>query len=274
MLATTATRAATRAVARRGFHTTRAQQSSPYHYPEGPYTNLPFNTKTRFFAVRYWSFMIVGFGAPFGIAGAFFFFLLLYSLMVVLTQFGGRSLADVSSSLVSGLVGGFWDDGGLRVWGTGWGKGDGGWVYAMLRKGAWIGDTLSMSKSRPHVFLFDSTGLRWTCACVTVRCFARGPGAAKRNGGGMKRDLGEHGDRMVGLLPRENCRRLVVWGSGDHGRVELGSRGKGPAGFKDSIWGVCPSIPGSFLLVGLLNRAQRAARRRRPRRAAGGMSGS
>lgn len=90
----------------------------------------------------------------------------------------------------------------------------------------------------------------------------------------MKRDLGEHGDRMVGLLPRENCRRLVVWGSGDHGRVELGSRGKGPAGFKDSIWGVCPSIPGSFLLVGLLNRAQRAARRRRPRRAAGGMSGS
>lgn len=73
MLATTATRAATRAVARRGFHTTRAQQSSPYHYPEGPYTNLPFNTKTRFFAVRYWTFMAVGFGAPFGIAGAFFF---------------------------------------------------------------------------------------------------------------------------------------------------------------------------------------------------------
>jgi len=90
MLATTTARAATRAVARRGFHTTRAQQSSPYHYPEGPYTNLPFNTKTRFFGVRYWSFMIVGFGAPFGIAGAFFF--LLPSSIVgraLLTWFGG-----------------------------------------------------------------------------------------------------------------------------------------------------------------------------------------
>ncbi|KAK1761216.1 hypothetical protein QBC47DRAFT_397189 [Echria macrotheca] len=59
-----------RAVARRGFSTTRARLSSPYHYPEGPYTNLPFNTKTKYFAVRYWSFMAVGFGAPFGIAGA------------------------------------------------------------------------------------------------------------------------------------------------------------------------------------------------------------
>lgn len=133
MLATTATRAATRAVARRGFHTTRAQQSSPYHYPEGPYTNLPFNTKTRFFAVRYWSFMIVGFGAPFGIAGAFFSSLLcsIVGRRVVLTQFGwGCSLADVSSSLVSGLVEGLRDDGGLRVGGNGGGgmgegKGDG-----------------------------------------------------------------------------------------------------------------------------------------------------
>ncbi|KAK1772333.1 putative cytochrome-c oxidase chain viic protein [Phialemonium atrogriseum] len=52
-------------VARRGFQTTRAQLSSPYHYAEGPYTNLPFNTKTRFFAFRYWSFCAAGFGLPF-----------------------------------------------------------------------------------------------------------------------------------------------------------------------------------------------------------------
>jgi cytochrome c oxidase subunit 7c len=44
-------------VARRGFHSTKAQLSSPYHYPEGPLTNIPFNPKTKFFAVRYWSFM-------------------------------------------------------------------------------------------------------------------------------------------------------------------------------------------------------------------------
>ncbi|KAK4455776.1 hypothetical protein QBC34DRAFT_75194 [Podospora aff. communis PSN243] len=57
-------------VARRGFQTTRAQMSSPYHYPEGPYSNLPFNTKTRFFGLRYWGFMATGFALPFGIAGA------------------------------------------------------------------------------------------------------------------------------------------------------------------------------------------------------------
>jgi len=57
-------------VARRGFQTSRAQMSSPYHYPEGPRSNLPFNTKTKYFAFRYWTFMAVGFGAPFGIARA------------------------------------------------------------------------------------------------------------------------------------------------------------------------------------------------------------
>ncbi|KAI1159521.1 cytochrome-c oxidase chain VIIc [Nemania serpens] len=55
-------------VARRAFHATRARLSSPYHYPEGPYSNLPFNTKTRFFAFRYWAYMFTGFFAPFGIA--------------------------------------------------------------------------------------------------------------------------------------------------------------------------------------------------------------
>ncbi|KAJ9133235.1 hypothetical protein NKR19_g9103 [Coniochaeta hoffmannii] len=56
-----------RIVARRAFSTTRAQLSSPYHYPEGPRSNLPFNTKTRFFALRYWGFLVTGFVAPFGI---------------------------------------------------------------------------------------------------------------------------------------------------------------------------------------------------------------
>ncbi|KAI8949300.1 cytochrome-c oxidase chain VIIc [Xylaria longipes] len=55
-------------ISRRAFHATRARLSSPYHYPEGPYSNLPFNTKTRFFAVRYWLYCITGFFAPFGIA--------------------------------------------------------------------------------------------------------------------------------------------------------------------------------------------------------------
>ncbi|KIW67275.1 hypothetical protein PV04_06540 [Phialophora macrospora] len=50
---------ATRLVARRGFTSTtrRMDAFSPYHYPEGPYTNLPFNPKTRFFWLRYWLFM-------------------------------------------------------------------------------------------------------------------------------------------------------------------------------------------------------------------------
>lgn len=82
-------RMATSAVARRGFSTTRAQLGSPYHYPEGPRSNIPFNPLTRFFFLRYWAFMsrlslsigvgdvwadiwiviAVGFGTPFAIAG-------------------------------------------------------------------------------------------------------------------------------------------------------------------------------------------------------------
>ncbi|KAJ2906965.1 cytochrome-c oxidase chain VIIc [Zalerion maritima] len=59
---------ASRLVFRRAFHTTRTRLSSPYHYPEGPHSNIPFNPKTRFFGLRYWSFCAVGFFAPFGIA--------------------------------------------------------------------------------------------------------------------------------------------------------------------------------------------------------------
>lgn len=64
MLSRAAVRASstTSMVARRGFHSTRAQMSSPYHYPEGPRSNIPFNPLTKFFAFRYWTFMAVGFG--------------------------------------------------------------------------------------------------------------------------------------------------------------------------------------------------------------------
>ncbi|KAF2418239.1 hypothetical protein EJ08DRAFT_703211 [Tothia fuscella] len=70
MLSRTVLRASTTTnlVARRGFQSTRAQLGSPYHYPEGPRSNIPFNPLTRFFALRYWGFMATGFGAPFAIA--------------------------------------------------------------------------------------------------------------------------------------------------------------------------------------------------------------
>ncbi|KAF2184334.1 hypothetical protein K469DRAFT_181459 [Zopfia rhizophila CBS 207.26] len=55
-------------IARRGFQSTRAQLSSPYHYPEGPRSNLPFNPLTKWFAVRYWAFCATGFFLPFGLA--------------------------------------------------------------------------------------------------------------------------------------------------------------------------------------------------------------
>ncbi|PGH16469.1 hypothetical protein AJ79_01800 [Helicocarpus griseus UAMH5409] len=55
-------------VARRGFHSTRPQMSSPFHYPEGPRTNLPFDPLKKGFFLKYWGFMVVGFGCPFAIA--------------------------------------------------------------------------------------------------------------------------------------------------------------------------------------------------------------
>ncbi|KAF2677309.1 hypothetical protein K458DRAFT_424163 [Lentithecium fluviatile CBS 122367] len=55
-------------VARRGFQSTRAQLSSPYHYPEGPRSNLPFDPLKKGFAFKYWGFMGTGFMLPFGLA--------------------------------------------------------------------------------------------------------------------------------------------------------------------------------------------------------------
>ena len=66
-----AVRSTTQAVvARRAFTTTRVRLSSPYHYPEGPYSNLPFDPRKKGFAWKYWTFCFVGFFTPFGIACA------------------------------------------------------------------------------------------------------------------------------------------------------------------------------------------------------------
>ena len=71
MLSRAAARTATSLVARRGFHASRAQLSSPYHYPEGPLSNIPFNPRSRWFGVKYWTVISVGFFSPFAIAGTF-----------------------------------------------------------------------------------------------------------------------------------------------------------------------------------------------------------
>ncbi|KAG6010957.1 hypothetical protein E4U21_002627 [Claviceps maximensis] len=68
MLSRAAVRTTNTLVARRGFHATRARMSSPYHYPEGPYSNLPFNPRSKWFGPGFWAFMATGFFAPFGIA--------------------------------------------------------------------------------------------------------------------------------------------------------------------------------------------------------------
>jgi hypothetical protein len=53
------------AVARRGFQTTRAARGghgptaagqSPYHYPEGPRSNLPFDPLKKGFAIKFWAY--------------------------------------------------------------------------------------------------------------------------------------------------------------------------------------------------------------------------
>ncbi|PGH27476.1 hypothetical protein AJ80_00716 [Polytolypa hystricis UAMH7299] len=59
---------ATSIIARRGFSSTRTQLASPFHYPEGPRSNIPFNPHTKYFFWRYWGYMTAGFGLPFAIA--------------------------------------------------------------------------------------------------------------------------------------------------------------------------------------------------------------
>ncbi|KAL4798872.1 hypothetical protein BDW69DRAFT_158281 [Aspergillus filifer] len=70
MNAATALRArmAANSVARRGFSTTRTQLGSPYHYAEGPRSNIPFDPLRKSFKYKYWAYMATGFGAPFLIA--------------------------------------------------------------------------------------------------------------------------------------------------------------------------------------------------------------
>lgn len=70
MFSRAAVRATTQVAGRRGFHATRSQMSSPYHYAEGPYTNIPFNPKKKTFPILFWGYCATGFSAPFLIAGA------------------------------------------------------------------------------------------------------------------------------------------------------------------------------------------------------------
>jgi hypothetical protein len=79
----TTSAATSQLVARRAFTTTRARLSSPYHYPEGPLSNLPFNPRKKGFAFWYWSFMATGFGLPFGVCGTFSFLIWRSILWVV-----------------------------------------------------------------------------------------------------------------------------------------------------------------------------------------------
>ena len=86
-------------VARRGFQSTRSQLASPYHYPEGPRSNLPFDPLKKGFAFKYWGFMgkltcvavaglrltyiATGFSLPFLLAGKHLHSTFHFSLSVV-----------------------------------------------------------------------------------------------------------------------------------------------------------------------------------------------
>lgn len=70
MFSRAAIRATTQVAGRRGFHATRSQMSSPYHYAEGPYSNIPFDPKKKTFPILFWGYCAAGFSAPFLIAGA------------------------------------------------------------------------------------------------------------------------------------------------------------------------------------------------------------
>lgn len=70
MFSRAAVRATTQVTGRRGFHATRPRMISPYHYAEGPYTNIPFNPKAKTFPILFWGYAATGFGLPFMIASA------------------------------------------------------------------------------------------------------------------------------------------------------------------------------------------------------------
>ncbi|KAK6517271.1 hypothetical protein TWF281_003931 [Arthrobotrys megalospora] len=57
-----------RTVARQNFSTSAPRMSSPYHYPTGPRSNLPFDPLNKFFSVKFIAFCSIGFALPFGIA--------------------------------------------------------------------------------------------------------------------------------------------------------------------------------------------------------------
>lgn len=98
MFSRAAVRATTQVAGRRGFHATRSQMSSPYHYPEGPYTNIPFNPKAKTFPLLFWGFCAGGFGAPFLIASALYrTFTLCEGMIVRANSFSLFSVANLQA---------------------------------------------------------------------------------------------------------------------------------------------------------------------------------
>ncbi|RMZ66090.1 elongator complex 1 [Pyrenophora seminiperda CCB06] len=81
-------------VTRRGFQSTRAQFASPYHYPEGPRSNLPFDPLKKGFAFKYWGFMGTGFALPFLLADAF-----TWSLGMAFRHWTGKAFAYDSTAM-------------------------------------------------------------------------------------------------------------------------------------------------------------------------------
>ncbi|KAK6499215.1 hypothetical protein TWF506_003843 [Arthrobotrys conoides] len=57
-----------RTVPRQNFSTSAPRMSSPYHYPSGPRSNLPFDPLNKFFGVKFVAFCTIGFALPFGIS--------------------------------------------------------------------------------------------------------------------------------------------------------------------------------------------------------------
>lgn len=123
MLSRTALRASPSSIlARRGFHTTRSRLSSPYHYPEGPRTNIPFNPKAKYFAFTYWGTMgkleswatsssanrvlAFFFGLPFMIAGTFAVLVAGIMASNVMVQCGNLRRTSRASACIAGTRGG------------------------------------------------------------------------------------------------------------------------------------------------------------------------
>lgn len=112
MFSRAAVRATQQVAGRRAFHATRSQMSSPYHYAEGPYTNIPFDPKKKGFPILFWGYCITGFSAPFLIAGSSYnvprdlLFAQKRLLWLIICVYSVSNLQAQGISCQSGLLGG------------------------------------------------------------------------------------------------------------------------------------------------------------------------